>query len=108
MWERPWPWKKMTAAAGQRHTVVPSDKWSWFHPAILVWDQFVLDEPDTYAAPYAAFFCRQHAALRPVSITFLRVKEKDFKPEDHLQGNRPLDPEFTSVHAVRRIRCQRS
>jgi hypothetical protein len=87
----------MTAAAGQRHTFVPSDKWSWFHPAILVWDQFVLDEPDTYAAPYAAFFCREHAALRPVSITFLRVKEKDFKPEDHLKGNRALDPEFTSA-----------
>jgi hypothetical protein len=98
----------ITDAAGQRHTFVPSDKWSWFHPAILVWDQFVLDEPDTYAAPYAAFFCREHAALRPVSITFLRVKEKDFKPEDHLKGTRPLDPEFTSVHAVRSIRCQRS
>jgi hypothetical protein len=95
-------------ASGRRHIFVPSDKWSWFHPAILVWDQFVLDEPDTYAPRFAEFFCREHAALRPVSITFLKVKEKAFKPEDHLNGNRPLDPEFTFAHAVRRIRCQRS
>jgi hypothetical protein len=98
----------ITDAAGQRHTFVPSEKWRWFHPAILGLDESVLEEPDTYAAPFAAMFCREHAALRPVSITFLRVQEKDFKPEDHLKGNRPLDPEFTSVHAVRRLRCPRS
>jgi hypothetical protein len=95
-------------ASGQRHTFVPSENWLWFHPGIIGWDESVLDEPDTYAAPLAAFFCREHAALRPASITFLKVKEKPFTPEDHVNGNRPLDPEFTSVHAVRRIRCARS
>lgn len=98
----------ITDASGQRRTFVPSEKWSWFHPAILGWDQSVLDEPDTYGGPLAAFFCREHVALRPVSITFLKVEEKDFKPEDHLNGNRPLDPEFTTVHAVKKIRCPRS
>jgi hypothetical protein len=95
-------------ASGQRHTFLSSDKWSLFFTPVLGWDQMVLDEPDTYAAPIAAFYCRQHAALRPVSITFLRVEEKAFKPEDHLNGGHPLDPQFTSVHAVRRLRCQRS
>jgi hypothetical protein len=98
----------IATASGQRHTFLSSDTWSLFYTAVLGWDQMVLDQPDTYAAPFAAFFCREHAALRPVSITFLRVEEKPFKPEDHLNGGRPLDPEFTSVHAVRRIRCARS
>jgi hypothetical protein len=95
-------------AYGQRHTFVPSDKWNWFYTALLGWDQMVVDEPDTYAPPLAAYLCREHAALRPLSVTFLQVKEKPFKPEDHLNGGRPLDPQFTTVHAVRRIRCQRS
>jgi hypothetical protein len=95
-------------AAGQRHTFVPSEKWNWFSTALLGWDQMVVDRPDTYAAPLAKFFCREHASLRPVSITFLQVKEKPFKPEDHLNGGHPLGPGFTTVHAVRKIRCERS
>jgi hypothetical protein len=95
-------------ASGRRHTFVPSANWHWFYTALLGWDQSVLDDPDTYAAPVATFLCREHAALRPVSITFLQVQEKEFTPEDHLNGNRPLDPEFTTVHAVRRIKCPRS
>jgi len=98
----------ITDASGRRHTFVPSEKWNWFSTALLGWDQTVLDEPETYAAPFAAVFCREHAALRPVSVTFLQVKEKAFTPEDHLNGGHPLGPGFTTVHAVRKIRCVRS
>jgi hypothetical protein len=98
----------ITDRSGRRHTFVPSEKWSWFHPASLGWDESVLDDPDTYAEPSAVFFCRKNAALRPVSIAFLQVQEKDFTPQDHLNGKRPLDPEFTTVRELRRFTCPRS
>jgi hypothetical protein len=95
-------------AYGRPHTFVPSENWRWFSTAMLGWDQSVLDQPDLYAEPLAKFYCREHASLRPVSITFLQVKEKTFTPEDHLNGAHPLGPGFTTVHAVRKIRCERS
>jgi len=95
-------------AAGRRHTFVPSEKWNLLSTATLGWEQMVVDRPDRYAAPLAKFYCREHASLRPVSVTFLQVKEKAFTPEDHLNGEHPLGPGFATVHAVRKIRCERS
>jgi hypothetical protein len=95
-------------ASGQSHTFVPSAKWRWFHPGILGWDESILDDPNVYGHSLAAFFCREHASLGPVSISLLKVEEKDFTPADHLNGKHPLDPEFITVRTLKRFKCPRS
>ena len=95
-------------ASGESHTFVPSAKWNWFHPG-YIWfkDSYeaILDSPDDYTDTFAALFCREHASLRPVSISFLKVEEEDFKPEDHLNGKHPLDPEFVTMSTVKKVKC---
>jgi hypothetical protein len=95
-------------ASGQSHVFVPSEKWSWLYPGVLGWYESILDDPDIYGGPLAAVLCREHASLRPVSVTLLKVEEREFKPADHLNGKHPLDPEFTTVSTLKSIRCARS
>jgi hypothetical protein len=95
-------------AAGTRHTFVPTRELSWYHPNyfwLRSWYYAIMDEPDVYAAAAATFFCRQHAALRPVSITFAEYQLGDFAPEDHLDGKLPTDPEFVTVKVLKRVTC---
>jgi hypothetical protein len=95
-------------AAGTRHTVTPTDALSWYHPAYFwfrSWYYGIMDEAETYAEGAAALFCRQHAALHPVSITFVQYQHNDFAPEDHRSGKRPTDPEFVTATVVKRVPC---
>lgn len=97
-------------ASGKGHIFVPSDKLSWLLPTynwFRQWYGIILDAPTEYGKPFAVSFCREHASLRPVSVTFLRVLEGDFKPADHLNGKHPLDPEFATVSAVGQFNCPR-
>jgi hypothetical protein len=52
--------------------------------------------------------CRQHAALHPVSITFLEYHEEAFTPADQLNGKNPMDPEFITVNTVTSVQCPTS
>src|SRR5258705_2572587 len=87
-------------ASGESHTFVPSAQGNWFHPG-YIWfkDSYeaILDSPDDYTDTFAALFCREHASLRPVSISFLTVEEADFKPADHSNGKHPLDRAFVTM-----------
>jgi hypothetical protein len=97
--------------AGHSHTFVPSAKWSWFHPGyiwFIDWDRIIIGSPHVHGIPFAEMLCREHASLRPVSVTLLKVEEREFKPADHLNGKHPLDPEFTTVSTLKSIRCARS
>jgi hypothetical protein len=68
-----------------------------------------MDKPDVYGDLAAAFFCRKHAALHPVSIILLDAEQtRDFTPEDQLNGKHPLDPEFVTVTTVKKIACKGS
>jgi hypothetical protein len=95
-------------AAGQRHTFVPADKLSRFHPT-SIWfrDRYraIMASFETHSEAAAAEFCREHAAQQPVSITFLEIEQKHFAAEDRLSGKRPLDPEFVSEHTLGTIKC---
>jgi hypothetical protein len=98
-------------ASGKSHTFVPAATLNWFYPTYIWFRDLydvVLDSPDEYGQSYAARFCHEHASLRPVSITFLKVEEGDFKPADYLNGKRPMDPEFLTVRTLRRVGCPRS
>ena len=95
-------------AAGNKHTFIPEDSVNRYHPsAIWTLDRYkeIMDSPDLYGEAAAEEFCREHAALRPVSITLLGVDQNEFSPEDRLDGKHPLDPEFIKVHTLRTIPC---
>jgi hypothetical protein len=95
-------------AAGTRHTFMPTDDLSWYHPShwwFRAWYDAIVESPEIHGDAVAARLCRQHAALRPVSITFLNLEEKDFSPEDHLGGKHPLDSEFVTVKTLKRVKC---
>jgi len=60
----------------------------------------ILDSPTTIGRYFVAPLCRQHAALRPVAITFLGVKGGEFRPEDLLAGHHPLDLPYATADPV--------
>jgi hypothetical protein len=96
---------------GMRRTFAPTRELSWYHPSYFwyrSWYYAIMDETDTYGEGGAAFFCRKHAALRPVSITFAEYQQSDFAPEDHLAGKLPTDPEFVTVKVLKRVPCPNS
>jgi hypothetical protein len=95
-------------AVGKRHTFAPDEELSRYGP---VWIWFsdhhtaVIDTPEDYADADAAFLCRRHGSLHPVSVTLLDAEQKDFWPVDQLNGKHPLDPEFVDVNVVKTVRC---
>jgi hypothetical protein len=97
-------------AAGKRQTFTPTRELSWYHPNYFwhrSWYYAIMDETDTYAAGGAEHFCRKHAALRPVAVTFAEYQQSDFAPEDQLDGKHPWDSEFVSVNVLKRVPCPR-
>jgi hypothetical protein len=95
-------------SSGVGHTFTPASKWSWFHPSSIWfhdWYDTVLDDPDVYGEAFAKILCKEHADLKPVSIVFQDVVEREFWPEDLLNGNHPTDPQFVEVTPVKTIEC---
>jgi len=95
--------------AGKEHTFVPSHELNWYLPTDIWfknWYYAIIEFPEIYGDFFAALFCRKHASLDPVSITLVAIQEQDFRPEDHLRGNHPLDPEFVIVDTLKRVKCQ--
>jgi len=95
-------------ASGERHTFVPSDKLSRFHPIdiwVKDWYIHVMDTPETYGDAVAAYLCREHALLHPVSITLMEIEQNEFSPEDQLSGKHPFDPEFLDEKTLTTVQC---
>jgi len=98
--------------AGKEHTFVPSQELNWSIPRYVWWREFkylydgIMEAPEIRGDAIAALLCRKHASLDPVSIPLLQIQEQDFRPEDHLRGKHPLDPEFVTVNTLRRVNCR--
>jgi hypothetical protein len=95
-------------ASANRHSFVPTDELSWYHPEywwFRAWYDAVMDYPESYADHFAALLCRKQAALHPISITLLNFQVGDFSPEDHLSGKHPLDSEFVTVTTLKHVIC---
>lgn len=95
-------------STGERHTFVPVESLSWFHPSYFwfrSWYYAVIENPETHADTAAALLCHEHAALHPVWITLLGIDEGDFAPDDLLSGKHPMDPEFVKVNTLKRVKC---
>jgi hypothetical protein len=95
-------------AAGTSTEFGSAEKTSWFHPEHLWlkdWNYSIIDNPELYAEHAGELLCRQHASMHPVSITFVQREHSGFRPEDWLNGKRPLDPEFTRETTVQTVQC---
>jgi len=95
-------------AAGTKRTFIPEDKVNRLHPnSLSILDRYkeVMLSPDLYGDAIAEALCREHSALRPVTITLLEVAQKEFSPMDRLDGKHPLDPAFIEVNTLRTMRC---
>ena len=100
-------------AAGQTHMFIPANRLSRFSPySIWLRDHYraIMDSVDTYGEATVAELCHQHAALNPVAVSLLEVvaiegEGKQFGPQDHRRGKKPLDPEFVTVNQLKTIRC---
>lgn len=95
-------------AAGVRTGFASAERTNWFQPTYLWfrdWNYAIMDNPELYAERAAELLCRKHASLRPASITFVERDRSEFKPEDWLNGKRPMDPEFTTEKTVQTVQC---
>jgi hypothetical protein len=63
------------------------------------------DSADTRGYLVAGLLCKKYGDLKPVSISFLRVEERDFSAEDYRQGFRPFDSRFINVRTVAKFDC---
>jgi hypothetical protein len=99
----------VTDGAAQRHTFVPTDELSWFRPAywwFWQWYVAIKSSPDVYGEFAAAWLCRKHASLQPVSITLLGVDEQVLSRADYLSGKQPDDPDFVTVNTLTTAACR--
>ncbi len=95
-------------ASGQQHTFVPANHLSRYLPSdiwVKDWYIHVMDNPDVYSKFVAAYLCREHALLHPVSITLLEFDQKDFLPQDQISGKHPFDPEFLDKKTLATVQC---
>jgi hypothetical protein len=95
-------------AAGKRHTFIPADKLSRFHPtSIWMRDRYiaVMESPQTYGDAAAASLCREHASLNPIAVTLIEIEQKAYWPAHRLSGKQPLDPEFVTVNTLKTVPC---
>jgi hypothetical protein len=97
--------------AGEKRTFLPEAELSKFGPGYFWfrgWYTEISDHPDDYAGAAAAFYCKKHASLAPVSVTLLEIQENDFTRADFLAGKGRWDPEFISEKTIKSVPCPAS
>lgn len=95
-------------SATDRRTFIAGDELSWFHPNYFwfrFWFYRVMDDPENFAPMAAAYFCKKHADLHPVALTFFDIEEELYTHEDYLAGHPRRDPQFVSVTPLTRHEC---
>ena len=82
-------------ATGREHTFVPLIDANWFLPTFYLirgLHYAVIDDPDKFGGYFATIACRQHVALKPISVMMVELKEREFRPEDYLSGKGSARP----------------
>lgn len=97
-------------ADGKEHTFAPVAEFNWYHPRYnwferIYWTIMDSPDPERIGRYFVPSLCRQHAALKPVAITFLSVLPGDFWQDDQLAGHQPLDPERVTTYTLMRAAC---
>jgi len=100
----------VTDAEGNEHTFIPVLDFKWYHPRYnwferIYWSLMDQTDPEKFGNHLAPKLCHQHAAIRPVEITFQSVRPGDFWPDDQLAGYHPLDPEYSTTYTLMSVAC---
>ena len=69
-----------------------------------VYDGIHPDRPEHYQS-VAAFLCRRHAALDPVTVTFSVHRQIPITPEAYVAGRRPLDADLVETETLGPVSC---
>ena len=96
-------------ADGKQHIYTPIADVSWLTPNHR-WDERIfatlISNPALIGDYFATEFCRQHAALKPLSVTLLYLDEHDYWPQDYFAGKqRTTDPANYTLTPVLRAAC---
>jgi hypothetical protein len=96
-------------ADGQQHIYTPIADVSWLTPNHR-WDERIfatlISTPTLIGDYFTKEFCRQHAALKPVSVTLLYLDENDYWPQDYFAGKqRTTDPANYTLTPLLRAAC---
>lgn len=93
---------------GKEHTFMPILEVNWLLPDRRWYERIftsLMTSPEIYGEYFAAFYCRKHPSLKPVSIILLENVEERYWPEDHLSGRRPYDPNYFTVNTLMHVEC---
>jgi len=97
--------------AGERHVFKPTQEVTWSLPRYFMWREFkylnegIMEDPEAYGDRIISLLCRRHASLNPAFVSLSQIQELDFRPENYLQGHRPLDPPFVNVVTFANAAC---
>ena len=93
---------------GKTITFTPAEALSRFHPnSIWMTDHYqrVLEEPDVYGDVMGAELCLKHASLNPVKVRLFQRAQKEFWPENQLDGEHPFSSGFVTEKTARTVNC---
>ncbi len=95
--------------AGVEHAFEPTQQFGWYDPTAL-WKKdrirTVSSEPAVFADGMAAFLCKKHAELNAETIVLIKIdQQREFLPEDHLNGMHPMDSDFSLKEELKRHTC---
>ena len=99
------------ASDGKRHVFEPSEMPRESLSHLFLWREWkyffdkLNDSVGTRGYLIAGLLCKQYADFKPLSVTLLRVEERDFSAEDYRQGYRPQDPRYINVKLVAKFEC---
>jgi hypothetical protein len=99
---------ELESAGGASHEFTPEGDWKWYHPSFYwftEWRDAISDEPEVYAPFAGEQFCREHAALRPIAVTLVKVEQTEFWPQDYLAGRHPFDSDYVTEEILMRVPC---
>jgi len=85
----------LETADGSSRVVVPMKKISWYNPYFIwtdMWQDAIIDHPETYADLAAGLFCREQGSLRPTAVSLMDVEQREFWPQDFWPARTPSIP----------------
>jgi hypothetical protein len=95
-------------AEGKEHTFTPIADVNWLLPERRWYERAfteLMNDPEAFGGYFAAFYCRKHASLKPVSILLVEMQEQRFWPKDQIAGKRPDNPPYVIPNPLMRADC---
>jgi hypothetical protein len=93
---------------GKEHTYTPINEVNWLLTSYwwsTAWYEAIWRAPQALGGPFVEMVCQKHKLLHPVSVRLIGIQQKDFTPNDYLNGHRPLDDDFFAENDLGAAQC---